>query len=157
MAVYIDDMLVKSVKVQDHITHLQECFERLNLHNMKLNPVKCRFAVTSGEFLGYLVTLRGIETNPKQITALIKMASPRTKREVQRLTGRVATINRFISRSTDKCLPFYDKLKGNKKFEWTEECKKAFQQLKHYFTKYEGNCSLAFIELLRSDKHHWRR
>ena len=60
------------------------------------------------------------------------MVSPRTKREVQRLTGRVAALNRFILRSTDKCLPFYDTLKGNKKFEWSEECEKAFQQLKRY-------------------------
>ena len=132
MEVYIDDMLVKSLDEHDHVSHLEECFARLNLHNMKLNPAKCRFAVASGEFLGYLVTCRGIEANPKQINALIEMVSPKTKREVQRLTGRVAALNRFISRSTDKCLPFYDTLKGNKKFEWTEECEKAFQQLKHY-------------------------
>ncbi|WZZ59938.1 uncharacterized protein LOC106384627 [Brassica napus] len=99
---------------------------------MKLNPAKCRFAVASGEFLGYLVTCHGIEANPKQINALIEMVSPKTKREVQRLTGRVAALNHFISRSTDKCLPFYDTLKGNKKFEWSEECEKAFQQLKRY-------------------------
>ena len=129
MEVYIDDMLVKSLEERYHITHLQECFERLNLHKMKLNPSKCRFAVASGEFLGYLVTFRGIEANPKQITALIEMVSPRTKREVQRLTGRVTALNRFISLSTDKCLPFYDTLKGNKKFEWTEECKKLSNSL----------------------------
>ncbi|KAL0715986.1 hypothetical protein Bca4012_065308 [Brassica carinata] len=132
MEVYIDDMLVKSLDEHDHVTHLEECFARLNQHNMKLNPAKCRFAVASGEFLGYLVTYRGIEANPKQIDALIQMASPRTEREVQRLTGRVAALNRFISRSTDKCLPFYETLKGNKKFEWSEQCEKAFQQLKHY-------------------------
>ncbi|XP_024015869.1 uncharacterized protein LOC112089125 [Eutrema salsugineum] len=91
-----------------------------------------KFAVTSGEFLGYLVTHRGIEANPKQIKALIEMPSPRTKREVQRLTGRVAALNRFISRSTDKCLPFYDTLRGNKKFEWEERCETAFQELKNY-------------------------
>ena len=119
MDVYIYDMLVKSLEEQDHITHLQECFERLNLHNMKLNPTKCRFAVASGEF-------------PKKITVLIKKASPRTKREVQRLTGRVTALNRFISRSTDKYLPFYDTLKRNKKFERTEQCEKAFQQLKYF-------------------------
>ncbi|KAL0885917.1 hypothetical protein Bca101_009900 [Brassica carinata] len=132
MEVYIDDMLVKSLDEHDHIAHLEECFARLNQHNMKLNPAKCRFAVASGEFLGYLVTYRGIEANPKQIDALIEMASPRTKREVQRLTGRVAALNRFISRSTVKILPFYETLKGNKKFEWSEQCEKAFQQLKHY-------------------------
>ena len=60
------------------------------------------------------------------------MASPKNKREVQRLTGRVAALNRFISRSTDKCLPFYDILRGNKKFEWSEECENAFQPLKQY-------------------------
>ncbi|XP_024014360.1 uncharacterized protein LOC112088348 [Eutrema salsugineum] len=60
MEVYIDDMLVKSLEEKDHVAHLRECFEQLNKHNMKLNPAKCRFAVTSGEFLGYLVTHRGI-------------------------------------------------------------------------------------------------
>ena len=79
MEVYIDDMLVKSLEERDHITHLQECFEELNLHNMKLNPANCRFAVASGEFLGYFVTFRRIEANPKQITALIEMVLPRTK------------------------------------------------------------------------------
>ncbi|XP_048605726.1 uncharacterized protein LOC125583168 [Brassica napus] len=97
------------------------------MHCISLNPAKCRYAVESGEFLSYLVTYRGIEVNPKQIGALIDMASPKNKREVQRLTGRVTTLNRFISRSTDKCLPFYDILRGNKKFEWN-----GFQQLKHY-------------------------
>ncbi|KFK22473.1 hypothetical protein AALP_AAs51959U000100, partial [Arabis alpina] len=132
MEVYIDDMLVKSLEEEDHISHLEACFEQLNLHNMKLNPTKCRFAVTSGEFLGYLVTRRGIEANSKQIDALIQMASPRNKREVQRLTGRVAALNRFISRSTDKCLPFYDTLRGNKQFEWSDKCEDAFKQLKEY-------------------------
>ncbi|XP_024016193.1 uncharacterized protein LOC112089676 [Eutrema salsugineum] len=75
---------------------------------------------------------RGIEANPKQIKALIEMSSPKTKREVQRLTGRVAALDRFISRSTDKCLPFYDTLRGNKKFEWDERCEAAFQELKNY-------------------------
>ncbi|KFK44296.1 hypothetical protein AALP_AA1G239700 [Arabis alpina] len=132
MEVYIDDMLVKSLEEKDHISHLEACFSQLNLYDMKLNPTKCRFAVTSGEFLGYLVTHRGIEANPKQIDALIQMASPKNKREVQRLTGRVAALNRFISRSTDKCLPFYNTLRGNKQFEWSDKCEEAFRQLKEY-------------------------
>lgn len=92
--------------MDDHVTHLRDCFQQLNLHKIKLNLVKCRFAVKSGEFLGYLVTHRGIEANPKQIDALLIMASPQNKREVQRLTGSVAALNRFISRSTNKCLAF---------------------------------------------------
>ncbi|KAG7556989.1 Reverse transcriptase domain [Arabidopsis suecica] len=132
MEVYIDDMLVKSLEENDHVAHLRDCFRQLNQHNMKLNPAKCHFAVKSGEFLGYLVTHRGIEANPKQIDALLNMPSPQNKREVQRLTGRVAALNRFISRSTDKCLAFYDTLRGNKKFEWTDRCEEAFQELKKY-------------------------
>ena len=130
MEVYVDDMLVKSLQAKDHVSYLEECSAQLNSHNMKLNPTKCRFAVASGEFLGYIVTYRGIEANQKQINPLIERASPKNKREVQRLTGRVVTLNRFILRSTDKCLPFYDVLWGNKKFELSEECKNAFQPLK---------------------------
>ncbi|XP_056866528.1 uncharacterized protein LOC130512491 [Raphanus sativus] len=116
MEVYIDDMLVKSLRADDHLAHLKECFAILNKYGMKLNPAKCTFGVSSGEFLGYIVTQRGIEANPKQISAVLNLPSPRNCREVQRLTGRIAALNRFISRSTDKCLPFYDLLRGNKKF-----------------------------------------
>ena len=94
---------------------------------MKLNPAKCIFGVTSGEFLGYIITQRGIEANPKQITAILDLPSPKISREVQRLTGRIVALNRFISRSTDKCLPFYELLCGNKCFVWDEKCEEAFK------------------------------
>ncbi|KAF8085674.1 hypothetical protein N665_0652s0002 [Sinapis alba] len=67
--------------------------------------------VMLGEFLGYIMTERGIEANPKQISAILDIPSPKNGKEVQRLTGRIAALNRFISRSTDKCLPFYELLK----------------------------------------------
>ncbi|CAA7016766.1 unnamed protein product [Microthlaspi erraticum] len=73
MEVYIDDMLVKSQRTEDHIGHLRTCFDSLNEHDMKLNPTKCTFAVTSGEFLGYIVTKRGIEANPKKIAAVLEL------------------------------------------------------------------------------------
>ncbi|XP_048614819.1 uncharacterized protein LOC125587766 [Brassica napus] len=132
MEVYIDDMLVKSLHAADHLCHLKDCFETLNKYGMKLNPAKCTFGVSSGEFLGYIVTQRGIEANPKQISEVLNLPSPKNSREVQRLTGRIAALNRFISRSTDKCLPFYDLLRGNKRFIWDEKCEEAFIQLKHY-------------------------
>jgi len=134
MEVYIDDMLVKFLHATDHLSHLQECFETLNKYGMKLNPTKCTFGVSSGEFLGYIVTQRGIEVNPKQISAVLNLPSPKNSREVQRLTGRIAALNRFIARSTDKCFPFYDLLRGNKKFIWDEKCEEAFTQLKQYLT-----------------------
>ena len=110
MEVYIDDMLVKSAREKDHVPQLRECFKILNKFEMKLNPEKCSFGVPSGEFLGYLVTERGIEANPKQIAAFIDIPSPKMAREVQRMTGRIAALNRFISKFTDKCVPIYQLL-----------------------------------------------
>ncbi|XP_013645662.1 uncharacterized protein LOC106350303 [Brassica napus] len=135
MEVYIDYMLVKSSKASNHVPQLQECFDILNKFGMKLNPTKCTFGVASGEFLGYLVTERGIEANPKQIAALVDTLLPRSVREVQSLTGKIATLNRFISRSTDRCLPFYKLLKGNKKFEWNIECDSTLKELKAYISE----------------------
>ena len=80
MEVYIDDMLVKSLRETDHVSHLEECFKVLNSYQMKLNPSKCTFGVSSGKFLGYMVTQRGIEANPDQIQALRNLPSPRNKR-----------------------------------------------------------------------------
>lgn len=134
MKVYIDNMLVKSLKAKDHINHLRACLEILNQYGMKLNPGKFKFAVTSGEFLGYIVTQRRIKANPKQITAITDLSSPKNKREVQTLTGRITAQTRFISRSTDKCLLFYQLLHGNRKFDWDEKCEDAFRQLKKYLT-----------------------
>ena len=84
---------------------------------MKLNPVKCAFGVSSGKFLGFMVSQQGIETNPKKIRAILDMTSPKTVKEVQRITGQVATLNRFASKATDKCLPFFKTLK--QVFHWT--------------------------------------
>ncbi|GFS37771.1 hypothetical protein Acr_00g0053840 [Actinidia rufa] len=130
MEVYIDDMLVKSLHAQNHIAHLKEAFDILWRHRMMLNPSKCIFGVSSGKFLGFLVTKRGIEVNPDQIQALIAMRSPRNIREVQQLTGRVAALNRFVSKSADKCLPFFKILRKSQTFQWSEESENAFQQLK---------------------------
>ncbi|XP_019089100.1 PREDICTED: uncharacterized protein LOC109127941 [Camelina sativa] len=136
MEVYIDDMLVNSMEAGLHLADLKVCFDILDQFGMKLNPTKCTFAVPSGEFLGYIVTERGIEANPRQINAFLSMSSPRTLREVQRLNGRIVALNRFIYRSTDKCLPFYQLLrKGGKNFLWDAKCKEAFAQLKAYLSE----------------------
>ena len=97
---------------------------------MKLNPSKCAFGVASGKFLGFMVSHRGIEANPEKIKAILDMKSPQSIKEVQSLTGRVAALNMFVSKATDRCLPFFKVLK--KAFEWTDECQRAFQDLKTY-------------------------
>ena len=111
MEVYVDDMLVKSKKELTHLDDLKETFATLKQYQMKLNLNKCVFGVASGKFLGFMVSQRGIEANSEKVQAIINMASLRTIKEVQKLTGRIATLNRFVSRVTDKCLPFFKTLK----------------------------------------------
>ncbi|XP_034219224.1 uncharacterized protein LOC117630638 [Prunus dulcis] len=134
MEVYVDDMLVKAPKRADHIGNLAESFSLLRQYRMKLNPSKCTFGVSSGRFLGYLVTQRGIEAHPRQIKAILEMKSPSTVKEIQSLTSRAAALNRFLSRSTDKCRPFFKALKKGQRDKWDEECEVAFQNLKTYLT-----------------------
>ncbi|XP_058082374.1 uncharacterized protein LOC131230468 [Magnolia sinica] len=105
--VYIDDILLKSIKATDHITDLEEMFLILWRYKMKLNLSKCAFGVGSDKFLRFLVSQRGIEANLKKIKALLNMESPKTIKDVQRLTGRAAALNHFVSRATDRCLPFF--------------------------------------------------
>ncbi|KAK0570777.1 hypothetical protein LWI29_006363 [Acer saccharum] len=121
MEVYIDDMLVKSLVAQQHIDHLRQSFDVLDQYGMKLNPTKCSFGVSSGKFLGYLVTQRGVEANPDQIRSIENIKSPKCMKDVQKLTGRVAALNRFISKSSKKCLPFFNILRKNKAFEWNDD------------------------------------
>ena len=113
-------MLVKSRREEDHLEDLRETFNTLRSFNMKLNLGKCAFGVTVGKFLGFMVSQRGIEANPDKIRAIMEMAPPRNVKEVQNLNGKITTLNRFVSRATDKCLPFFCTLK--KSFEWTAEC-----------------------------------
>ena len=116
----MDDMLVKSRREEDHLEDLRETFDTLRSYNMKLNPGKCAFEVMAEKFLGFMVLQRGIQANPDKIWAIMEMTPPRKVKEVQSLNGKMAALNRFMSRATDKCLPFFRTLK--KSFEWTAEC-----------------------------------
>ena len=82
-----------------------------------------------------MVTHRGIEVNPNQIKAIINMRTPRNPKEVQKLTGMAAALNKFISRSADRCRPFFLLINIWKNFEWTKDCAKAFQHLKDYLAR----------------------
>ena len=132
MEVYVDDMLVKSKEEEDHLDDLKETFNTLRPYSMKLNPSKCAFGVSSGKFLNFMVSQRGIEENPEKVRVILEMSSPKTIKEVQFLTRRVAALNRFVSKAMDKCLPFFKTLK--RAFVWTDEYEAAFQELKWYLS-----------------------
>ena len=132
MEVYINDMLVKSVKAKLHVAHLAESFQVLKNYNMKLNPTKCAFGVSAGKFLGFIVKSRGIKANPNKIKVMLDMQQPSNTKEIQRLTKRIATLSRFVSRSSDKCRPFFQVLK--KAFHWDAQCAEAFLALNAYLS-----------------------
>ena len=99
---------------------------------MKLNPSKCSFGVSAGKFLGFIVNNRGIEANPDKIKVVLDMPSPSNIKEVQRLTGRIAALSRFVSRASDKCQRFFQVLK--KAFQLDAHCEEAFTALKNYLS-----------------------
>ncbi|GKV27757.1 hypothetical protein SLEP1_g36892 [Rubroshorea leprosula] len=143
LEVYVDDIVVKSLKAEDHLTDLEETFNNLRKNIMRLNPTKCIFGVESEKFLGIMVSRRGIEVNPEKIKAVAEMEPPKSVKDVQRLTRRVAALHRFISKSANKCLPFFkimrlaaqkDESGKQKKFEWNSECQAAFDELKSYLS-----------------------
>ena len=128
--VYIDNILIKSREEDHHLSDLREMFEILRLYGMKLNPSKCVFGVSSGKFLSFMVSQRGVEANPDKI--ILKMSPQKNVKEVQSLNRRVAALNRFVSWATNKCLPFFRIIK--KAFKWIDECQRVFEALKAYLT-----------------------
>ena len=112
MEVYIDDMLVKSKELPDHAGHLQEAFKLLRAYGMKLNPSKCAFRVSTSRFLGFMVTQRGIESNPAQLKVILESRALASRKGVQQLTGWLATLGQFISRFTNRLKSFFVTLKG---------------------------------------------
>ena len=132
MEVYIDDMLVKSTTTELHIAHLSEAFQILREYNMKLNPAKCAFGVSAEKFLGVIVNNRGIEANLDKKKVVLDMSPPSNIKEVQRLTGRIVALIRFVSKANDKCQPFFQVLK--KAFQWDTRYEEAFSALKTYLS-----------------------
>ena len=119
-------MVVKSKVVSEHLGDLSSTFNVLRKHKLRLTASKCSFGVGSGKFLGYMVTDKGIEVNLDQIKAINDLKPLRNAKEVQQLTGMIAALNRFISRSADRCRPFYLLINKWKGFEWSKDCTVAF-------------------------------
>jgi hypothetical protein len=137
---YVDDIVVKSIQRGDHISNLTETFANLRAANLRLNPEKCVFGIHKGKVLGCLVSTKGIEVNPGKIKALIEMQDPVSVKDVQKLTRRVAALNRFIPRAAERSLPFFQVLRSSKNFQWSETQKEAFQELKDYLSNMTKLC-----------------
>jgi hypothetical protein len=103
---YVDDIVVVSKQNTSYISDLAEAFANMHEAKLKLNPEKCIFGVTRGKVLGCLVSTKVIEANPEKIKAILQMWSPQTKKEVQKLMGHIAPLNRFIAKLAKRSFPF---------------------------------------------------
>jgi hypothetical protein len=127
---YVDDIAVMSKKQDDLIADLQETFNNLRKYNMMLDPTKCVFGVPAGQLLGFIVSHRGIEVNPKKIKAILEISRPNDLKDVHQLTGCMAAVSRFISRLGEKALPLYKLMNKSDEFIGTDEADAAVKDLK---------------------------
>ncbi|KAM1674510.1 hypothetical protein ACFX2K_040569 [Malus domestica] len=131
---YVDDVVVKTKKRLDHLKDLRVVFERLRKYNLKMNPLKCAFGVTSGKFFGFIVKHRGIEVDQAKIKAIQSMPEPRNLHELKSLQGRLAFIRRFISNLAGRCQPFSRLMKKDVSFVWDKACNNDFESIKKYLS-----------------------
>ena len=128
--VYVDDIKIKTKDRHTLLDDLRETFANLRRFRMKLNLTKCTFGVSAGKLLGFPISSRGIKTNPIKISAIEKMVLPKCLNDVQKFTGCLASLSRFVSRLGEKALPLYHLMKKTDKFIWTPQADAAFHELK---------------------------
>jgi hypothetical protein len=131
----VDDVVVETRNSSTLIDDLEETFASLRKYRWKLNPNKCVFDIPSGKLLGFIVSQRGIKANPKKISAITSMKAPTCIKDVQKLTGCMATLNRFISKLGERGLPFFKLLKHQEKFVCTPEADQALAQLRDFLSE----------------------
>nr|GEY59606.1 reverse transcriptase domain-containing protein [Tanacetum cinerariifolium] len=111
LEIYVDDLVIKSHTETELLQDIEETFRTLRKINMKLNPKKCTFGAAEGMFLGYMINPEGIKPCPDKTEAVLQLPSLRTIKEIQSLNGKLASLNRFISKSVEKSLPLFKTLK----------------------------------------------
>nr|GEX25657.1 reverse transcriptase domain-containing protein [Tanacetum cinerariifolium] len=136
--VYVDDLVIKSHTEAEMLRDISETFLTLRKINMKLNSKKCTFGAVEGMFLGYMITPKGIKPCPDKTEAVPQLSSPWTIKDVQSLNGKLASLNRFLSKSAEKSLPLFKTLKKcirKNDFHWTSEAEQAFKQLNQHLSE----------------------
>nr|GEW73557.1 reverse transcriptase domain-containing protein [Tanacetum cinerariifolium] len=146
LEVYVDDLVIKSRTKKEVIRDTEEMFKTLRKINMKLNPKKCAFGMREGTFLGYKVDAAGLRVSPNKVKAVLDLPSPKCLKDVQKLNGKLASLNKFLSKSAEKSLPFFKRLKKSTKksdFQWTPKTKGVFKEMKQ---------SIAELSMLTTSK-----
>ncbi|XP_035833056.1 uncharacterized protein LOC118481856 [Helianthus annuus] len=131
--VYMDDLVIMSKEESLMLVNIQKTFDTLHGVNIKLNPAKCSFGLEEGKFLGFIVTKDRFKVNPEKVQAIERMPSPSMIKEMQKLAGRLAALNRFLANHAAKSFPFIKTHRNcvkKNQFQWTPEAKHAFREMK---------------------------
>jgi hypothetical protein len=134
MEVYIDDVVVKSVGFEEHMTDLKLSLQRMKKYGLQMNPLKCTFRETSGRFLGFVVHEHGIQFDPRKIESIRKIGEPVCKKDVQKMLGKINYLCHFISNlagGVESLLPLVW-LKYEDELTWVAEQQEAFEKIKEY-------------------------
>ena len=134
VAVYIDDVLVFSRTVEDHLNHLRAVIQRIMEAGLKLKPSKCHFAQREVEYLGHLVTPEGLKPNRQLFEAITEFSTPANVSEVRRFLGLASYYRRFIDGFAKIAAPLQELTRKNTPFHWTEACNKSMRTLKTQLT-----------------------
>ena len=109
--------------------HLKQVFERCREHNLRMNPSKCSFGVSSGKFLGFLVHHRGIDLEPTKAKAIAALSPPTTLKELRSFMGKVSYLRRFILSLAEILKPLVEQTKKGVAFRWCDQYQKAFKKV----------------------------
>jgi hypothetical protein len=123
-------VVVKTKKRGNFLDDLKETFDNLHKYKMMLNSKKCVFGISSGQLLGYMVSAREINANPKKVEAIDQLQPPQTRREIQKLASMMETLSQFISKSGECGMPFYKQLRKADGFQWDGQTMITFIELK---------------------------
>lgn len=128
--IFLDDIVVYSSTIEEHLSRLQIVFDALRKHNLKLSPDKCNLLQTELPFLGFLISGNGVLPDPKKVLPIVNFPQPKTIRAVKSFMGMVNYYSRHIPKLSEHAKPLFGLLKKETKFTWSEQCQTAFEHLK---------------------------
>jgi hypothetical protein len=136
LKIYIDDVVVKSDSMDNHLANLRLALERMCRYGLKMNPLKCAFGVSASKFLGFIIHEHGIEIDPTKIESINKVQSPQCKNDVQKFLGKLNYLRRFIFNLSGKISAFAPilRLKNEAEFTWVADQQRAFDDIKKYLS-----------------------
>ena len=132
--VYIDDVIIFSGTIGEHLQHLAEVFSRLRDAKLKIKPSKCHLLRQSVHYLGHIISQRGVETDPDKVRVIAAWPAPTSCKELRQFLGLASYYRRFVKGFAQIASPLFKLTENNKKWQWEEDCNQAFLHLKNKLT-----------------------